>query len=523
MSVSPARTERIAAVAEPLAGATSILFVASLNGWGAGEQTVAAAALVLGAATAAAPASRRSWMAIGWIGLVLVLILGLAPASAAASAGVVVAATIAAAITVRRPLALRESLPLVIAWPVALALVPFRGIHVAGILIAVISAAVLWYSLLEQRRIHPAALALVLLVSAVALPVPFEAAILPAILGAAILAARTRSLIWCGLAVVAALLAGKWVALPVAVLCAAALASGRASRLPVTPMLAAMPGGNGLPSAALHFAAWPLWRSASLPGMAGAALLLAGALMIERVWIALVWVICAMFVLWLTPRVDPHHGAEITLPALVALVSVGFGWSGAIASAVPLPASLLLVAGCVVAVSLLPLRSAVAGAASIALFLIAALPFVQPAETMDWRIVERSLAPGESYVLRLDAPRAVELVLRGANVTALEPEMEIVNAEALVGNGGQKSTLSAERLGDWGSLRNDTIFSARLSEPGRREPLIGLGRESFFRYATTLRLGEDPGTSLVRLTVNPDLPPDVRVVIESVRTWQPSR
>lgn len=510
---------------ELLGGSFALLAVAALNGWSLREQIVVATAVLLVGAAVAAPVGRRPALAFAWIPLLLVLLTKLDAASAGVVCGMIAAAVVAGALVARPPLELVRAAILLATLAIASGTIPFDAFSIATIVTLLASLTLLW-SISEAKGVEPAAVSGVMLLSAVALPMPFEVTLFPAILAAAIIAGRSGSALWCVLAGLVALLGGKWMVLPVVLMSLAVLLRDHKvsrDRADVQPLVAipALAGRSLASWFLVAVAAWPQWLNARMAGVCGATVLLIAAMLIDRPWIALVWVLSSILILLVTQRENVSPASRIVLPSVAAVVAGGIAWSGAMPSIFPLPASWFGAGAVVLAISLLPLRAAVTAPAAAILVVAMAGWLSLHASPQDATEIEKVLRAGESHIVDPAGARNMEIVLRGGNITRVASSTPVVIVESAGGGVAQRRVLSAKQLGDWGSLRPSTYFSTRSGGGGRVGPLMNQGREAFFRYSRSVKIDEPAGVDFVRIVAEPSLPQDVIIVVESVRTWTP--
>lgn len=497
-------------LAEITVGVASTLAVGHAASWNGGAQVALAAALVLSASSLARP-SISHLIAFAWLPPVLAVLLAAPEPVAALAGGTAALVATAAALLAGGRLSRGSAVILISAWCVAFRLVPLSGIPILEIIVVAAGCSALCLVLSRGEAPGAGHVAVAILAAALSLPAPADATLMPALLAAFVAAARSRHLVLAGLALVAALLAGKWI-IPVA-----ALAFLPWIRLPQRAEARLVPvwwsPGVATRAVLLHAAAWPLWARADWPARLLAAAFTGGAILIDRPWISAVWLLAAIVSLTMGLR----HAAEAKpLAALALLVAAGVAWGGAIPGAFPLPGTLAttLAVGLALAAAVTLRQEVAAILGTLALgVLFLTVAEQRPAEA---RALEMELVEGQDLLLPVDSSNILTaLTMRGANTSTLHPARAVAVLEVAAEGGGYRQTIAAGDVGDWGGLRDEHLFTTRLRGLPRGGRLLGLGREAFMQSEGSIDIRSLAGMNVVRIRRAPDLPDQVVLVVES--------
>jgi hypothetical protein len=368
----------------------------------------------------------------------------------------------------------------------------------------------------RERQVAAGAFLLALAMVLVAPLADWRGAILPLLAALTVVAVRSGRIELAIASILLGLAGGFWMAAG-----AAAAMAGRVAGAWLRPA--------GLPLAV------PILGGTSLRGAASALLFAPGA-SLGFLAAPASWRLAAAAVLAVSLIVRPLPGLVLSLIALLLLVErpgplarrfaavpAGFafglmvmaGFSGALAPLFPaaLPFDLRLVLTATAAVALLVPVSWIAAllVASGAVVALAALPLPLHVEEAG-----RSLAPGDSAVLAAQgASGDLRLVLSGANVAGLPAATPFATVEILDREGrGSRRGVELREVADWGAFRSGSLRRAvnRFPlEPGFR--IEGTGRDAWLRGEGAIFI-DAPGIRWLRVSAEPTLPPDARVLIE---------
>lgn len=499
-------------VAEVAAGIAAVGVLAHEASWnGAAWVSVAAAIVISGSALARSAVSHL--IAFAWVPPVVVLLFDAPEGVAAVAAGGASVIATGGALLPAERFARWQAVLLVVVWTVALRIVPFAGIPLAEIVVVGAGSAAL--CLVLSRGATPGAgpVAIGILASALALPAPAEAALMPALLAAFVAAANARRMLLSVLACVAALIAGKWI-LPVVALAflpwVKSPLRGSEWVLPVwwSPGAAA----RGLLVLA---ATGPLWvRARSASGILATALAL-GALLIDRPWISAVWLLGSLVTL---VHGSDDAGDRRPLAAITLLIAAGIGWSGAIPGVFPLPGSLLVTAAVAVVLVAVTARPAAAGLlATLALGAFTLTTIHQP--LVSRTALEVELTEAEPILLELEPDAKLTAVrMSGANISALRPDTPVATIDSAADAEGYRRIVTAGEVGDWGGFRDEHLFTTRTRAMARPGLLEGVGREAFVRGDGLIPLAAGASPAVVRIRRVPGLDGDVVLVVEAMES-----
>lgn len=508
-------------LASAAAGLAALVLAASALGWGATAEIALGSAAVIAAASVARPRLSDS-IALCYLAPLAALLAIPDPRIAALVSGAAAAVALFVILSDPAPISAGATVLLLASWTFALRFAAADGLPLGEAVLVSAGGAVLAFSLRKEgspRVLPPPALALALLSVALTPAAPAEAVLWPAMLGAVVFAARSRSWLYGALAVAAAAIAGKWMILPAVVLLLVPLLGAARSGSPLWMVLPAV--GRVWPALLLHATAWPVWRSAGLSGRIAALVLLAGALIIDRPWVAATWIFASLLVLAIESAGDEKpRAAAMGFAAAAVLPVLGLGWGGALPGVFPLPSTLtliLLLAAAAASVSAgWRVRAVVPVTALLALIVVTAR---SDRAAGSFERVGQELAPGATVTLRTSGSR-ISIELRGAHLSGVSPAQQIGTIEYLTSSGeGGRRALHARDAADWGGARVSQVFSTRGESPLRMRPLRSLGRGAFAEGGGEVELAAPGGIELIRLKLDENLPREVRVVVEGVRSW----
>lgn len=481
-------------------------------------------ALVMFAGWLARDTPRAS--AVAAIAPLLLVVAVAVPAGANRSAalGVLVAAAIAMAVSALHEsggLTLRGGAALLVA---ALALMRLPGVPEGRTLAATLIIAgcvVLFASLAAGRRVTPLDLILPF-VAGVAVPLSPERLVAIPILFAA--------LVWT--------IRSSRVRLPAAALLLLCLFAGRWSWPLAAAGIAVALAGTRRIGDRHAFIAVPLAKTASAYVLKALPFLIASASAIRTAPYAAAGALALLLLAaGLRPSLSVFYGlaaavmlasrdevrsSRYAAPAAVVagLMLAMFPWSGALAGAFPLPATVVSLSFVVAATAGTMLRHRFWAAVLIPLSVLVAVVVWLPSRSGTWESVMAVLRPGESVNIEPAARGNVaEVIASGGNLLDV-PAGEIIADLHVIAEGGAvyRRTVSVGEIGDWGALRQEHWFIARHGLPNRPAgPLEGSGASSYLSGAGIIGVTIPERISIVRVTMRPSAPADASLHVDAAR------
>jgi hypothetical protein len=292
-------------------------------------------------------------------------------------------------------------------------------------------------------------------------------------------AVRTRAVIWLGVAVVFAVIAGRWALLLAAIAIVPALTQRWITRRRGSHFVAAPLNATAVPLArALVFApsfAFDLAGAALAQRIA--AVILSVVALLLRPALAMLYLIAALVLVATTTRTPLRTALAIPPALFVSLWVVLFAWSGALIPFFPLPL------------------------------------WFERGEERHRQLIGMALAPGESVVIHPDRRSAgLTLIGSGSNVSGLSAGTPVGRLDFVDQSGrGYRRNLAIGQVIDWGAFRQEHFFRARNPVPViAAEPVEGFGATAFVPALSRIRIGQVPVTSL-RVTTASALPPAARL------------
>jgi hypothetical protein len=412
---------------------------------------------------------------------------------------------------------------------VSFSLLPLTKVGVAYAVAMGVAVAILIFISSDDDSITLPTFATALLVVFVTPHEPLRAQLFPFVVAATLFALRHRSRKAAIVAIVVALLAGKW-ALPIA---AIALLAFRRTKESARPMLV-FPGGAALVDLSRMTMLAPSFARALFrvqPTIAlGSLLLVVAAAVTGRPQLTTLFVVAALFIV--TTGADERKGAGRALRVPTGLVDrdaqlmiialavcvVPFAWSGAIARTFPLPAPpsvAIMFAVIIAALSfrrLPPLPAASIAAGALVFIALEGLPMVSDGTSHE------PIARGQSVSAAMPRPaEKVVVAISGANLTGLDPATPLGRIEWVTHDGrGFSRELFVREVADWGAFRSGASF--RSENPLPRLPagmLNGRGRDSWLRGTGAIAL-EGRDIELVRVIADEQLREPAALIIERI-------
>lgn len=384
-------------------------------------------------------------------------------------------------------------------------------------LVFIAGSIVLWRAIREVVRVEKAAA--VVMLCAVTIPVtPSRLALVPWVLGLAVVALRRRSATIAAVIAISSLLVARWLG--------AALVAGLAGM--VAARWIGRPGGAPLvmPPIAASAAAIPgvlaplVWfpdlsRLAALAPVLGTTLL---ALLVRPSLAAPITLVgLTVATAGRLERGSPTFGGILPGLALTGLIAVFFPWSGAITARPPAPVQLFVVLA-IAAMALLPRLLGAWSAFPAALLALAA--FVQIPGSTELQLVGKQAGPGESITIEI-APGhgdSVEILLAGVSVESSRVGSSVATVEVLDADGrGFRRMVEIGEIADWGAFRPQLVLRTMNPRPDLPVTFEGHGIASAVSGTSSVRVRTPSEPRWVVVTAAPELESHQGVVVEAVR------